>query len=174
MTKNDKQFTSSLPPFFYGGQNICQEILRRLQQERIPFQHFIHEPTPTSQDSARIRNMKMEEGIKALVLRGKTTRENFQFNLPAHLKLDMKRIQEIVGERCDFESPAVILERFGLFTGGIPPFGHLFHLKIFFDTELKKLDQVAFNCGLLTESIEMKWPDLIRLVTPIFASFFKS
>lgn len=158
---------------FFGSENIRNEIIRQIRLNDFEYQHVTHEPTPTSEDSARIRGTLMEEGIKALILKGKNTKKNYQFNIPSHLKLDMKTVSEMVGEKCEFEDPAIILERYGLTIGGVPPFGHLINLDTFFDNKIKELNKVAFNCGLLTESITMKGQDLIKLVQPKFGEFSK-
>ena len=158
---------------FYGSENIRNEIIRLIRFNDMDYKHLTHEQTPTSEDSANVRGTKLEEGIKSIILRGKSTKKNYQFNLPSHLKLDMKMVAELVGEKCEFEDPAVILERFGLTIGGVPPFGVLMNLDTFFDEKIQSLDQVAFNCGLLTESIIMKGEDLIKLVQPKFAVFSK-
>src|SRR5262249_26820602 len=121
---------------FFGGENIRNEIVRLLKQAKCPYQHLEHEPTPTSEDSARVRGTRLEEGVKALIVRGKTTKKNYQFNVPSHKKLDMKAVQDAVGEKCEFEEPAVIQERFGLVVGSIPPFGKLLNLDTFLDEEV--------------------------------------
>ncbi|MEN9654825.1 MAG: aspartyl-tRNA synthetase, partial [Chlamydiota bacterium] len=111
---------------------------------------------------------------KALILRGKQTKTNYQFNIPADLKLDVKAASELVGEKCEFEAPEVILERFGLHIGGIPPFGNLLNITTFFDESIRSLPRTAFNCGLSTESIIMGGHDLIRLVDPKWGKFSKA
>ncbi len=83
----------------------------------------------------------------------------------------MKALSELVGEKCEFENPEVILERFGLKIGGVPPFGNLMNLETWFDDKIPSLDRVAFNCGLLTESVIMKGEDLTKLVQPKFGAF---
>ena len=50
---------------FYGTENIRNEIIRLLKDRNMPFEHKIHEPTPTSEESARIRGTAINEGIKA-------------------------------------------------------------------------------------------------------------
>lgn len=159
---------------FFGGENIRNEIIRLCHARKIPFEHLTHEATPTSQDSARVRGTSVEEGVKALILRGKTTKKNYQFNIPAHLKLDMKAASEAVGEKCEFEDPAVILERYGLQIGGIPPFGNLLNIDTFFDEKIGVGAKASFNCGLSTESITMTAKDLVSLVEPRLGSFSKS
>lgn len=159
---------------FFGGENIRNEIIRLLKDREMGYEYLVHETTPTSEDSARARATKQEEGVKALLLRGKSSKKNYQFNLPSHLKLDMKQVADIVGEKCEFEDPEVIFERFGLIIGGVPPFGTLLNLPTYYDTSIKSLEKVAFNCGLPTESIVMRGEDLLALVEPMFASFSKS
>ncbi len=158
---------------FFGGENIRNEIIHQLHDKKIEFDHRIHEPTPTSEDSARVRQIKMEEGIKALILKGKNTKKNYQFNIPAHLKVDMKAVADMVGEKCEFEDPAVIQERYGLQIGGVPPFGNLLNLDNYYDEQIVHEERAAFNCGLTTESIIMKSKDLLALVEPKIGKFSK-
>lgn len=156
---------------FFGTENIRNEIIRLLKENDLAFDHKVHEPTPTSEDSARVRGTTLEAGVKALILKGKKTKKNYQFNLPSHLKLDMKRVAEIVQERCEFEAPEVIKERFGLEIGGVPPFGNLLNLDTYFDEKIADSSQIAFNCGLTTESIVMESKDLVALIEPKMVCF---
>lgn len=158
---------------FYGTENIRNEIIRILKDRELNYKHLSHEATPTSEDSARVRNTRLEEGVKALILKGKNSKKNYQLNIPSHLKLDMKAVAELVGERCEFEDPETIRERFGLVIGGVPPFGQLLNLETYFDERIKDYEWSAFNCGLQTESIVMKSKDLINLVDPKFGRFTK-
>lgn len=159
---------------FFGAENIRNEIIHQLRSKNIEFEHKTHEPTPTSEDSARVRGIKMEEGIKALILKGKNSKKNYQFNIPAHLKVDMKAVAQIVGEKCEFENPAIILERFGLQVGGVPPFGNLLNLDNYFDEDIFSEPNAAFNCGLATESIIMQSKDLLQIADPKLGKFSKS
>jgi len=159
---------------FFGSENIRNEIVRLLKHHDVEFQHMSHEPTPTSEDSARVRGTSAAEGIKAIILRGKSTKKNYQINIPSHLKLDMKAVAEAVGEKCEFEDSEVIKERFGLVVGGIPPFGHLLNLDTFFDEQVKANARAAFNCGLVTESIVMRSKDLLQVVQPKIGAFSKA
>ncbi|MDB2614151.1 aspartate--tRNA(Asn) ligase [Chlamydiales bacterium] len=156
---------------FFGEENVRNEIIRLLREGDIDFDHQVHEPTPTSTDSSNMRGTKMEEGVKAIILKGKKSKKNYQFNLSSNLKLDMKAIAKIVGEKCEFESPEVIKERYGVIVGGVPPFGHLFHLDVYFDENILKEEKSAFNCGMQTESIVMSSKELVNLAQGTLASF---
>jgi len=158
---------------FFGSENIRNEIIRLIKHFEMKYEHLKHEPTPTSEDSARVRGTLPEEGVKALILRGKQTKKNYQLNIPSHLKLDMKAVAEAVGEKCEFEDPAIILERFGIAVGGIPPFGQLLNLDTYFDEKISKCPRAAFNCGMQTESIIMQTDDLVKLVQPKIGNFSK-
>ena len=159
---------------FFGGENIRNEIIRLARMKGISFEHMTHESTPTSEDSARVRGTLLEEGIKSLILKGKSSKKNYQFNIPSHLKLDIKAACELVSEKCEFEDPQIIKERYGLIVGGVPPFGNLLNLDNYFDEEIKKREKAAFNCGLPTESIVMSSKDLIALADPKFGKFIKA
>lgn len=158
---------------FYGGENIRNEIIRQLKSHDMQHEYLQHEPTPSSEDSARVRGTTLDQGIKAIIVRGKTSKKNYQLNIPSNLKLDMKAVAEILGEKCDFEDPAIIQERYGLIIGGIPPFGNLLNIETYYDPGIAQNERAAFNCGLVTESIVMKTADLILLVQPKLAPLTK-
>ncbi len=158
---------------FFGAENVRNEILRLAKHHEMPLQHMTHEATPTSEDSARVRGTTTQEGVKSIIVRGKQTKKNYQLNIPAHLKLDMKAVADLVGEKCEFEEPKVIQERFGLTVGGIPPFGPLLNLDTYFDEQVVNQKRSAFNCGMPTESIVMQTKDLVQLVQPKFGKFSK-
>lgn len=158
---------------FFGMENIRNEITRLLRKNGIEFETFVHEKGASSAESAKIRGTNLEEGIKALILKGKNSKKNYQFNIPAHLKLDMKAVADWVGEKCEFEDPEMIKERFGLIIGGVPPFGNLLNLDVLFDEKVFISEYSVFNDGLLTESIRMKSKDLLTLLQPKLGSFTK-
>jgi nondiscriminating aspartyl-tRNA synthetase len=149
---------------FFGAETIRNEIIRRLKDNDMVFEHC-REETSTATDAVPV------EPIKAMILRGKKTKKNYQFNLQANLKLDMKAVAELVQEKCEFEDPAVIKERFGLVIGGVPPFGNLLTLETYFDDRIEPHARVGFHCGIPSESILMSGADLIELVEPKIARF---
>lgn len=155
----------------FGAENLRNEIIRLLKEQTVSFEHLTHAPTPSGSDQSGVKELDLTPGIKALILRGKSSKNNYQFNLLSHQKLDMKAVAELVGERCEFEEPQVIEERFGLKVGGVAPFGQLLNLQVFFDEEIAKVEKVAFNCGFSTESIILSSKDLISVVEPKLALF---
>lgn len=159
---------------FFGEENIRNEIIRKCRQKKVIFEHLIHEKTTTSSESSGVRNTPMEWGVKALILRGKSSKKNYQFNLSANEKLDMKAVTQITGEKCEFEDPIIIKERYGLTIGGVPPFGNLLDLDNYFDQKILEKEKAVFNCGLLTESIIMQPDDLAEIAEAKWAVFSKT
>lgn len=156
-----------------GAENVRNEIIRVLKKNEVEFDHSVHEPTPTSNDSADTRGTKPSEGIKAIILKGKKSKNNYQINIPADQRLDMKKVKAVVGEPCEFEKPELIEKRYGIIIGGVPPFGNLLGIKTYYDKNILNEPRSAFNCGLQTESIVMKSEDLIKVVDPEIAEFIQ-
>lgn len=143
---------------FFGAENIRNEILRLLKENNMQYMHLQN-------------NIDAAPTIKAMLLRGKKTKKNYQFNLLTNQKLDMKRVSEIVQEKCEFEDPNVLQTRFGLVLGGVPPLGHLLNIDTYYDEKIQNTEKVYINCGVLHESIELAVSDLLILAEPKIVNF---
>lgn len=147
---------------FYGAENVRNEIVRLLRASDTE-----HQLVPESAPGETTPFLK----LKSLIMRGRNSKKNYLMCIPSHRKLDTKAVQELVGERCEFEKPDVVQERFGLGIGAIPPFGTLLNLDTFFDAEVQKAESVAFSSGLQGESVVMKSAELLDRIQPKIGSF---
>ena len=143
---------------------IYNKIIALLDEHGVEYTTEHHEPTLTSEDAARVRGTSMKSGAKALVMQGKKTKTNWVFVLPADLRLDTKKIQQIVGERVSF-CPN-LEEATGCPPGSMPPFGSIVGLKTYFDPKLSENEEINFNAGSLTDSVNMKFSDYIAIEQP--------
>ncbi len=150
----------------YNGPEVGQQILKLLKDNDCEHHHLTHEPTPTSEDAARVRDIPLNTGIKALILKNKKNGENIMACVSADKKLDIKALGDKLETRFEFEKPEVIKEKYGLEIGGIPPWGNLLGLKTYYHSGIGNNEQAAFNNGAQTESVIMKSADLIKLVEP--------
>ncbi len=157
-----------------NGRDLRDMILKLLNTHHVSHNHLVHEETPTSEDSARIRGTLMSEGVKSIIVRGKRSGTHYQFNFPSSHRLNMKAVARIVGEKCEFEKPDVILSRYDLAIGGIPPFGNLLGIQNYMDDSVLNQPRAAFNCGLRTESLVMSSSDLMRITSPVIDTFITS
>lgn len=149
---------------------IKDTILNLLEQNNFEYKYMEHEETPTSEDSARVRGSKLEEGAKAIILKDKKTGTNYMVALSGHLKIDIHALEKLLKERTGtkveltFENPDLILEKYGIRIGGIPPFGELLGIETFYDTKIFDNKVMDFNCGERTCSVEMKTEDYKKLI----------
>lgn len=147
-----------------GEREVVSKIREVLDVRGIEYDYREHEPTPTSEDSARVRGTSIDQGVKALILKGKKDGENVLVCVGGAKKIDMKKLASVAGQRFSFESAEMIEKKYGLKIGGIPPFGGLLGLKVYFDEGILDQEAVAFNCGSQSASIIMNPRDLVDLV----------
>ena len=143
---------------------IYNNIIALLDQHGVEYTTEHHAPTLTSEEAARVRGTSMKSGAKALVMQGKRTRTNWVFVLPADLRLDTKKIKEIVGERVSF-CPN-LEEVTGCKPGSMTPFGSIVGLKTYLDPKLSDNEEINFNAGSLTDSVNMKFADYMAIEKP--------
>ena len=149
--------------FSVSSSEVNQRLRQWLTDLQVPFRQVQHEPTLTSEESAKARSEPLEIGGKALLLKAAD-----QFRLvvmPAHLKLDSglaKQAFEV--KKLRFARQQELLERTGLVPGSVPPFGHpILPFDLYVDEAILANQKIAFNAGLLTESFVMAMEDYLRI-----------
>ena len=138
-----------------SSEQVLQAIRDFLGAYGVEFVEKHHEPTYTSEESARARGESLSVGAKALVIK---TDDRFRlFVLPADRKADSQAIRRELGaKKTRFASAEELKELTGLVPGCVPPFGPpVLSLELFADPALCENDKVAFNAGSLTTSIIM-------------------
>jgi len=143
---------------------VLHKIRNWLAAEGIAVREAHHEPTRTSEESARARGEEMKVGGKALVVK---VDETFRlFVLSADRKLDSAAIKKhLAAKRTRFATPEELMEMTGLVPGSIPPFGPpILPFPLNVDPSVFENDRVAFNAGSLTDSMVIPIEDYKRLV----------
>lgn len=156
------------------GDQIIKKIKELLDKNKIIYKYLEHEPTPTSEDAARVRATAPEIGAKAIILRTSKTKKNFMVVLPGILKIDSTKVKKYIKEDISFEDPKVILEKYGIIIGGVPPFGNILGLETLVDQKLGNNEDIAFNCGKRTASIIMKYKDYLKTSDAIEGDWSKT
>jgi len=146
---------------------VTSRLRAMLDEHGVTYRHLSHEPTPTSQDSARVRGEPLEVGGKALVL--KVDERFVVLVISAACRLDSKRLKKFLKARSmRFATPEELLELTGLVPGSVPPFGRpLLDLDLFADASVLAQERIAFNAGALTESIIMATSDWRSISRPL-------
>jgi len=139
-------------------------IIQLLNERKVPYTTEHHEATITSQDAARVRNVSLHAGAKALVIRGGKTKNHYLFVMPADLRLSSAKVTAIIGEKFSFapEPEAVT----GCVRGSVPPLGSMIGLKTYCDKHLAENENIHFNAGSLTDSVTMQYTDYLAIEKP--------
>jgi Ala-tRNA(Pro) deacylase len=51
--------------------------------------------------------------------------------------------------------------------GAMPPFGNLYGLPVYMDESLGEDESIVFQAGTHTDTVRIRYPDLVRLVNPV-------
>jgi Ala-tRNA(Pro) deacylase len=149
---------------------VLESIRELLTTAGIDFIEKEHEPTLTSEDSARARGEELRHGGKALLVK---TDDVFRlFVVPADRKLDSAAVKREFGiKKTRFATADELRELTGLIPGSVPPFGRpILPLDLFVDATIRDNPRIAFNAGSLTNSIIMSVSDYLRVAQPkVFA-----
>ena len=150
--------------------SVYEKIIRLLESNNIKYQALEHEPTPTCEDSARVRGTSMDQGAKALICFG--DKKPILIVLPCSKKLDTKTFKSLFGVKdLRFATPIEVESLTGLQIGAIPPFGHLFGMNNYVEENLGKNEIIAFNAGDRRKSVTMKYLDYIRITGGIIGQY---
>lgn len=152
-------------------QKVLQQIHQWLDGENVSYRSLHHEPTPTSEDSARVRGESLETGGKALLL--KIDDKFALFVMSAARKLHSKSIKKHFGaKKLRFANAAELKTQTGLVPGSVPPFGRpIFDLDLYVDQSILANQKIAFNAGSLTDSVIMPVNAYLKLAKPEILEF---
>lgn len=145
---------------------VLEQIRGLLRSREIEFRELHHEPTRTSEDSARMRGEDLRIGGKALLI--KVDDEFRLFVLSAALRVDSPAIRaHWNARRTRFASAEELAELTGLVPGAVPPFGRpILPFPLYVDFSITDNDRIAFNAGSLTDSIFLSVDDYLRVARP--------
>lgn len=148
------------------GEKLHQNLIKLLDENKIVYKQLEHAEVKTSEESAKIRGTKLEQGAKALlefadetpiliVLSASDKLDNNEFKKQFNVKDLRMATKEEVEKITSTE------------IGAVPPFGNLFKTKVYVDKRLLENTEIAFNAGMRTKSVIMKSIDFVKLVNPI-------
>ncbi len=161
-------------------QPIVDRIRRFLREREISFREVHHEPTATSEESARARGEPLRIGGKALLL--KCDGEFRLFVVPADRKIDSNSIRRHLrlrklrfASREELAELTKPVDGIGLVPGAVPPFGEpISPFALYVDEAIRENDRIAFNAGSLTDSIVLGIDDYLDAARPAEIFSFSS
>lgn len=142
---------------------VYDSIVAMLDAAGVPYRAVHHEPTHTSEESARARGEDVRIGGKALLVKaGDVFR---LFVLSAALKLDADALKQRFGvKKTRFATAEELKELAGLVPGSVPPFGKpILPFDLYIDESITRNEKIAFNAGSLTDSLILATTDYLRV-----------
>lgn len=142
--------------------SVYETIIQLLDSHNIKYQALEHEPTPTCEDSARVRGTSPGQGAKALVCYA--DKKPVLIVLPCSRKLDFKAFKKLhTINDLRFATSDEVKALTSLEIGAIPPLGHIFHLPTYVDQTLGDNETIAFNAGDKTKSVIMAYSNYAQI-----------
>lgn len=148
-----------------------EKITHYLSEKSVSFRTVHHEPTTTSEASAKARGEDLSLGGKAIVM--KVDAEFKLFVLSAALKIDSQKIRSTFNaKKTRFATAEELQQLTGLPPGSIPPFGKpILDFAVYVDASIIQNEIIAFNAGSLTDSIIMSTKDYLKITQPVLLEF---
>jgi prolyl-tRNA editing enzyme YbaK/EbsC (Cys-tRNA(Pro) deacylase) len=151
--------------------SVLEGLKSFLDSRGIAYRSVHHEPTRTSEESAKARGEDIAIGGKAILM--KVDDEFKLFVLSAAKKIDSHKIKARFGvKKLRFATPEELQQLTGLVPGSVPPFGRpILPFDLYVDTSITLNEKIAFNAGSLMTSIIMSCRDYLSLAGPEIFDF---
>ena len=152
--------------------SVYKDITTLLDEAGIVYKTYEHEAVFTSQEAAKVRNTNMHEGAKALIMYADG--KPIMVVVPGDLKVDTKGFKELYQVRDLRMATSEEVEKVtSVPIGAVPPFGNIFQIPLYIDERLRENEEIVFNAGDHTKSIQMKETDFETVAKPIVGKFTK-
>lgn len=151
---------------------VARRIREMLAAGEIAFESIPHKPAHTAQTLAEAEHVSGHEHAKSVILRAGD--EMAMFVLPASRNLDLDAAARALGREARLAEESEFADRFpDCELGAIPPFGNLYGMRTFVDSELAKGEKIAFPAGSFRESLRIAYADYARLADPVLGTFHR-
>jgi len=150
---------------------ISKNVLNYLKKNKVKHEIVKQKPVFTAYDLAATLKEKMNKVAKTLLIKVGGKRYIIII-LPAHLKIDFKKMQKVLKtQKIELATEQAIKKFLNTKPGALLPFGTLHKLETFLDKALFKTEHALFGAGSFTESLRLKVKDLAKLENATVADF---
>ena len=153
----------------------CKEKLEgHLREQGVPFEVHHHPPAYTAQRVAEAEHVTGKMMVKVVMAFADGRMVMLAVPAPKHVSLtkaaEATGAQDVrLAHEDEFAAAFPDCE-----VGAMPPFGNLYGLPVYADTELAQDETIVFNAGTHEDTIHMKYADFERLVRPSQVSLSSS
>jgi Ala-tRNA(Pro) deacylase len=150
---------------------IASPIREYLNSEDVSYVAFTHPVAFTAQQEAAVAHVPGREWAKIVVCFADD--EPIQAVVPAPLHVDLGRLRALahasvlrLAQEREFKELYPDCE-----VGAMPPFGPLYHQRVYVDETLAEQDEIVFNAGTHRDAIRMGSRDFIEITNAIVGRF---
>ena len=148
-----------------------QALAAFLRDARVPYTLFRHPAAFTAQDEAAVSHVPGRSWAKVVACFA--DEEAIMAVLPAHLMVDLEQLRVLAESRAirlasETECAALYPD---CEPGAMPPFGGLYHQRVFLERSLVGDPDLVFNSGTHTVAVRMHAGDLVELTHPLVGRF---
>lgn len=146
-------------------------LTQYLDNQNIKYVVISHSPAYTAQGIAGLTHISGKVLAKTVVVR--MDGDLAMAVLPAHYHVNLAALRRAADAKAiALASEEEFQDRFPeCETGAMPPFGHLYGMRVFADQSLEQDQEIAFNAGTHRELIRMAWADYKALAAPTILRF---
>jgi Ala-tRNA(Pro) deacylase len=149
-----------------GRMEIPQRLVHYLNENKVRYE-ILHRPKDSATRNPQSRTAR--HYIKVIIVRA--GHDHLVTVLPVTSRVDLKGFST-VGEPVRLETEEEFKWLFpDCAVGAIPPFGNLYGLPTFVDSDLSKNDYIVFAAGTDSDYIKISYPTYMRIVRPRIGSF---
>lgn len=145
----------------------CMDRLRKfLDDNNVEYTHTVHPLAYTAREVASAEHLPQREVAKTVIVWGDNGYH--MAVLPANEVVDFQELRTALGlSHARLATEQEIEQLFGdCDLGAMPPFGNLYGMPVFVDSNLARDERIAFNAGTHRDVIHMRFEDYKRLVSP--------
>lgn len=144
----------------------AQRLQQYLDQQGVKYRVITHSPAFTAQDVAEVAHVPGSVMAKVVImtLDGQMT----MIVVPAPKRIHTDSLaQALSAQEVAFLHENDFREKFpDCQVGALPPFGNLYEMPVYIDTELAHQQEIVFSAGSYRELFSLPVKDYLRLVQP--------
>jgi Ala-tRNA(Pro) deacylase len=149
---------------------IPKRLIDYLNDNRVQYEIF-HQPAVANESAAKTRKSGLAR-FHAKVVMVKAGHQHLLTVVPQGTTVDLDRLGEFVGEAVRLDTAEEFKWLFpDCVTDAIPPFGNLYGLPTFADTNLSKNGYIVFPAGTPNDYIKLSYSTYNRIAQPQVGAF---
>ena len=150
---------------------VSERLTGWLDGAKVKYSTMKHPVVYTAQEIAAAQHVPGRQLAKCVLV--KTDRGPVLAVLPAVHLIDLKKLKALLGAKTvAIAKEADIKERFpDVEVGAMSPFGNLYQVPVVVDRAWEDSDEVVFNAGSHTDTIKMRYQEMVALITPKLGAF---